>query len=217
LKTLTEKEAREANGMTHPAILPRAFQLDLHLPANHEIQDIVNDYGLQSFYMRETYCDKYSYALITKDFIEDLTGIIGGKTAIEVAAGPGWLSYWLRKRGARVILTTDNMSWHKNEERIFAPGITKGDAAETVLKTNTDFVILSWPYMDKMASKIWEAMAPGQKMVYIGEGEGGCCADDTFFSMVLASDEEGLNWEKRVKSLLQWQGLHDRCHVLEKK
>ena len=188
--------------------LPEVFELDLRLPTNEEVQGYARDLSLQRFYMREVYCEKYSYALLTKDFIEDLAMIIGAETAIEVGAGAGWLSYWLRQHGANMVSTTDDMSWKKKEKRIYAPGVEQEDAVSAVLDNRTSFVLLCWPYMDDMAERVWKALTPGQKLIYIGETNGGCCANDNFFQMV-----GNMDWDNRVKSLVQWDGIHDICCV----
>jgi hypothetical protein len=190
--------------------LPDSLLLDKSLPDNEEIRPIVESFD--EIMTRFEYCDRYSFPLITRDFIEELAQVVDGGTVVEVACGTGWLSHWLRESGVNVLKTTDNKTWTRSEKRVYAPCVEIGDAVETAERTRADFIILSWPYMDDLAYHVWSALDKGQRLIYIGETGGGCCASDEFFESVGGQ----LDYDRRVERLLQWIGIHDICCVLEK-
>ena len=78
-----------------------------------------------------------------------------------------------------------------------------------------DVVILSWPdYDTSFASQILEKMKPGQTLIYIGEGYGGCTGDDNFFNLL--EEKTSLNneiTEKLQEHSLSWSGVHDTWYV----
>lgn len=69
-------------------------------------------------------------------------------------------------------------------------------------------LLLCWPpYDSKMASQCLRAFQ-GDSVAYVGEHEGGCCADDAFFKAL----EKG--WENvREVDLPQWPGMHDYLSI----
>ena len=68
-------------------------------------------------------------------------------------------------------------------------------------------LFLCWPYMDDMAYQAL-GLYQGQTVIYIGEGRGGCCANDEFFS-TLADDWEAVE----EVEIPQWWGVHDYLTV----
>jgi hypothetical protein len=61
-------------------------------------------------------------------------------------------------------------------------------------------------------------MRPGQYLLYIGEGHGGCTADDGFFESTCDHQvlfDEAFN--KVSKSFVQFVGLHDMPELYLKK
>jgi len=98
------------------------------------------------------------------------------------------------------------------------PIVTKEDAVRFVKRSgDADMIVCSWPYMNPLMHMIWNAMKPGQYLLYIGEDYGGCTADDGFFNAVSGHEiEDDKDFIKIKKSFIQFSGLHDRP-VLYKK
>ena len=48
-------------------------------------------------------------------------------------------------------------------------------------------------------------------MIYVGEGQDGCCANDKFFNLIYR------NWESEELPIPQWLGLHDNIFILKRK
>lgn len=69
---------------------------------------------------------------------------------------------------------------------------------------------MSWAYMDDVGYKVLKAMQevnPKCIMLYIGEWEGGCTANDDFFSSI--QEIEDKEFDEAVKHFKQWRGIHD--------
>lgn len=73
-------------------------------------------------------------------------------------------------------------------------------------------LFLCWPpYEDPMAAQCLERFH-GDTLIYIGEGEGGCTADDKFHEML---DQQ---WELLENvAIPQWNGLHDSMHIYRRR
>lgn len=148
--------------------------------------------------------------------------------------GSGMLSKALKTCGVD-IMPTDSNSWAKRADEnpeIFKPNawlkepfteIEEIDAIEAIKKygENVGFVIVSWPYMDNVCYNALQTMRnvnPKCKMIYIGEGYGGCCASDMFFDTFdELYDIEHVGYEEysklpisRINKIYkQWAGIHD--------
>jgi len=170
----------------------------------------------QSTYeIKEEYV-KHSFCILTDEFVRALSEALNKlnvETVTELACGPGWLSWWLVKYKTNIVAAVDDKSW-KNHNH-YLPIVKKCDAIEFVKKhPNIDAYILSWPYMDNMAAKIWRAMKKGRILVYIGESTGGCTADEEFFDLVEGHEMEDL-WELEGGHRSFW-GVHDKPTIYRK-
>lgn len=167
----------------------------------------------EAFKLRDQWLKKGMYALVTWQWVKPFAKWIGNKKCLEVMAGRGWLS--LALKSLRIdIIATDDYSWIR--ERNWDDPVTEVeelDAIGAVKKygKDVDIIIMSWPYMDDTAYKTIEALHkinPIALVVYIGEGDGGCTADDEFFEHFQDINDE--EFEKSVSSFQSWWGIHDR-------
>lgn len=69
-----------------------------------------------------------------------------------------------------------------------------------------------WPYMDESISTRVISIFKGNKVIYVGEGEGGCTATKGFFRIL----EHDYNKVSTV-DIPQWVGLHDYVSLWERK
>jgi hypothetical protein len=91
--------------------------------------------------------------------------------------------------------------------------VEEADSVFAVNKYKDRNVFMAWPpYDTSMAYDTALAMYPGQYLIYIGEGYGGCNGDDLFFEYLNDQFEEVDNL-----TIPQWFGLHDYCTVYRKK
>ena len=81
------------------------------------------------------------YCFYSKPLIRRLAAMIGGRRALEIAAGDGTLSRFLADAGVDVTATDDH-SWRDVD---FPDSVTRQDAAEAVRTRRPEVVICSWP------------------------------------------------------------------------
>ncbi len=156
---------------------------------------------------------EHSFPILTEDWILEFNTLTKGKTVVELCAGSGWLSHWLKKYGVNVTATTDDMSWHKSGRlKNILPLVENMDALTAISTYPADIYILSWPYMDDTALKIWEALPAGSTLLYIGEGPHGCTADEAFFESVDIYADSSI-W---IRNFMRFQGLHDYATLIPK-
>lgn len=133
---------------------------------------------------------------------------------IEIGAGTGYWAHMLMERGADIIAydheppSTHENHFHSKRDCFFpvqqGSDVSVSDHADRTL-------FLCWPpYSDPMAANCLRRYK-GARLVYVGEGDGGCCGDDDFWTEI----EKG--W-KEVQSVAipQWYGLHDALTVYER-
>ena len=152
------------------------------------------------------------WTIVYDDWIKELALWIGNRTCLEIIAGAGWIAKALSAHGIDIV-ATDDYSWEKGSHnnhnilRKYQYSIEELEASEAVEKyQDIDILICSWPYMDNEftnACKYWQ----GKPIVYIGEGESGCTADDEFFQG-FEEDESAPEIQ-----LMCWPGLHDHIQI----
>jgi hypothetical protein len=82
------------------------------------------------------------YCFYSRELIEALSEIIGSKNCLEIGAGDGTLSRFLKNQGVQ-ITATDNYSWDKAVS--YSDQVIKLDAREALNTYTPEAVICSWP------------------------------------------------------------------------
>lgn len=195
---------------------------------NHEIPDRYpkgKNYGLtfmnhslnaSSLTYRDEIIDLSGFVFLSKEWVEPLSKWIGNRKCLEVMAGTGSLSKSLQDYGVNIIATDiiddsyfqcrewEDKRWTDIEQ------ISAVDAIEKYGK-DVDIVIMSWPPYQRPDG--YEALMkmreinPDLIMIYIGETEGGCTADDDFFEVAEYIDDE--SFDEAVKEFKSSFGIHD--------
>lgn len=137
-----------------------------------------------------------------------------GARVVDPMAGTGYWAGLLRQTGVDVAAydlnppgTTDN-SFHR-EGATFVD-VYQGAAADTVTLHPDATLLLSWPPYGFDATPILRAFA-GDRIIYIGEGYGGCCGDDDLFELL------GKEWAETAEhDPIQWWGIHDTVTVYDR-
>lgn len=180
------------------------------LPTAQDYLEFARSRDMQLLHVFRTEHIRYSYIPLTDELMRSIRGMTQDlKTVrlVELAAGAGWLTHWLNKYGVYAD-AVDNHSWaFKFCEKL--PLVARTDAVQYVKRhAETDLYILSWPpYKKPLAANIWKAMKSGQYLLYIGEGEGGCTADDKFFELTREHQVED-KWNLQ-NDYFQFWGMHD--------
>ncbi len=82
------------------------------------------------------------YCFYSRQLIERLAVLIGSRSCLEIAAGDGTLTRFLKNHGVR-ITATDNCSWKHGAK--YPDSVVKRDAREALKAYAPEAVICSWP------------------------------------------------------------------------
>lgn len=159
----------------------------------------------------------FSFPIITSDFVKAIVSVakdLSVPSAVELCCGTGWLSYWLRRYGVDCV-GVDDMSWLPKVWE-YRKDVVKCDAIEYVKNNkNINFWILSWPYMNDVAERIWESLKENDFLLYIGEGLNGCTATDKFHRMTEAHEIEEMS-DRLNEKFVSFRCIHDRPFLFRK-
>ena len=156
-----------------------------------------------------------SFALISKDWIKELTPLLRNKKCLEIMAGSGMLAKALFDEGIDII-ATDSKEWQYNDVWF---DIESLDAISAIKKygKDMDYIICSWiPYASNIGTQVIQLMRninPNLKMIYIGEPAGGCCADYSFYDIVEYIENDYI--ENANKKFKRWSGLYDKIYLIK--
>src|SRR5947209_5294851 len=145
--------------------------------------------------VREKCCRTYAYAIAEPASVAFVARHCGPR-AIEIGAGTGYWAWQLSQHGID-ILAYDVAPPDKIPNDFFAPRMEK--PSTTLIKTwhtvqqggpevlaeHADRTLfLCWPpYASDFAYQCL-SVYQGQRLVFIGEGDGGCTGDDDFFNLL---------------------------------
>ena len=158
---------------------------------------------------RHTVCEDHGmWAVIDQQFAKRLADWIGGRKVLEIMAGRGWLAKALTEQGIHVT-ATDNYEWNKGKRGGAVHKVIKSDAQAAVARRARyyDILLVSWPpYGNAEAGLALERWPVEKPVIYIGEQQGDCCADDHFFDVFDLDNADTI-------PMAYWDGIHDRCYV----
>jgi hypothetical protein len=173
---------------------------------------------LQTILIRESYVGQ-SFVLLTDEFLRSLQALCCDfKSIVELGAGIGWLGHWLGQYGVGVQALIDNKSWAEFSHQGYLEIVQQMDSFDyLMLHPEVELFILSWPQEDDLAARIWQALRPGQYLLYIGEDKGGCTADNDFFGLIHGHEVvNNVTW-KMKQSFLSFDDFHDQPHLYRKR
>jgi hypothetical protein len=146
------------------------------LPSYKTVEQFLREYTRPERYaLFFDFVERYGiYQFWNKEYIECLAGEIkrrvGSDLVLEVAAGDGMLSYWLRQYGVNV-KATDSGKWYDKIKRRGEVEII--DAVSAVRKYKPRMVVASWlPWDEPIDVQIFNEKVPF--IVLIGEEHGAC-------------------------------------------
>lgn len=185
-----------------------------------EIPQRYNEEFINSFKSIESRFEvipKQGYPLVTWDWIDILVSFIGDSKCLEIMSGLGTISYALRQKNVDVICT-DDCSWDDRWDDNKWTDVERKDAIEAIREygTSVDYIIMSWAYMDDTAYRCLQTMRetnPNCKMIVIGEGYGGCTADDDYFENIDIIENTMVH--KMNDNYQNWMGIHDYIELVK--
>jgi len=172
-----------------------------------------------SYQIRHEWQEKGMYAMVTWDWVNPLVKYIGKRRVIEVMSGAGWLAGALREKGVN-IMATDNYSWADKRGWEMQTEVEKINCFKAIEQygRSRSLLIMSWPYMDDKAyhcARLYHSVNPSGKIIYIGESQGGCTANDKFFSHTETVRTK--SFQQVIYNYKTWFGVHDRPMLLKYK
>jgi len=176
-------------------------------------------------FLRGTYVGAYSWSVPTLEVLQEIIAFADGPIE-EHMAGGGYWAYLLRQLGAAI--TAYDIGENENyEPKVFWTDVAQHNAAEGPISKEAT-IMVQWPPMEHWdnihdydnrkeipgsdgSSPLIEKMQIGQKLVYVGEGWGGCTGTERFHDIL------GKCFA-RLSSLEipQWPGLGDHVHLFTK-
>ena len=156
-------------------------------PATHIILD--GYANIRYFADRFALCGTYSWSICSPGDIAWIKGILGGRGIVEPGAGTGYWAWQMEQAGIDVVAyepaeVTDNKFAHREWTTLL-----RDDHAAP--KHHPDRALfLCWPsYAEPWAAQALSCYS-GDMLIYAGEPEGGCTADDDFYRLLDAEWEE---------------------------
>jgi hypothetical protein len=150
------------------------------------------------FFLRQHVVDAFGFALPGPGTaFPDAVRPFG--PVLEIGAGLGTLGRLLRAAGVDCI-STDAKPWKRDTE------VEAMDAEAALSAYPGRTVLCAWPdYQSGWLTDLLARFAPGQHLLLVGEGPGGCTGDDALFE-VLAG------WTRKPmprNAIWRWEGVHD--------
>lgn len=189
------------------------------------------DMGGDLYRQRQDVVRTFAFSVPTDEALDAIAAV---GPIVELGAGTGYWASLLRDRDVDILAFDHKPAGPEHGNWWYAAAepftdVEIGDIAHAARHADRT-LMLSWPpYSDPMAVRALEAYenAGGRTLVYIGEGSGGCCANDQFFAR-LGEETYGMTaeapltpgtaWmETRSMLLPQWQGINDSLTIYERK
>lgn len=193
----------------HPHIRPNDFPWE----SGQQVGGL-GDWGPMS--RRLDYTSTYAWT-ITAPATVRFVAQHAGRDAVDPLAGSGYWAYLLGQVGCEVLASdlmppapSSGNEWHRGADT-WVP-VRRADAVDAVRSWGLGrTLLLSWPPYDDPIGALLVGAFPGDRIVYIGEGEGGCCGTGEMFELLRSG------WvEVAEHRPVQWYGLHDWVTVYER-
>lgn len=190
-------------------------QIPENYPNDEDEKVFSHSLGSSSLYARDEIVQNSCFCLLAYDWIRPLAKWIGKRKCLEIMCGSGALSKGLQDCGID-IQATDDFSWPHFKEPW--TNIEKLSAVDAIKKygRERDIVICSWPPMDSAAHDALLTMRqvnPSALMIYIGESNEGCTADDNFFATIRYVEDEF--FYKAIENYKSIWGIHDYPYLIK--
>ena len=177
-------------------------------------------FGIETYFNRSKFTKNYGWAIPSKEAIEGIKKFVGNNKVIEVGSGLGLWAKLLQDAGVHVTatdLSLNPLSEEGKGNRYIDTTNTFTDVEEIgnidAIEKYRDHsaLLMVWPpYDDPMADESLKAFQ-GDKLIFIGEGQGGCTGGEGFFC-TLANE-----WTDRgYINIPNWDGIHDYIHLFTK-
>lgn len=174
-------------------------------------------YGRSDFRQdrRDELVAKYAWAIPNDNAIQLLAGM---GPIVEMGAGNGYWAKLIADAGGKIEPYDKNPGRHHYNSGAFGSvwyPVLDGGPEQITVRHKDHVLLLVWPpYEGALA---FDALTRylkvgGKTVVFVGEGQGGCTADDRFFGLLRARFEEVGDTD-----IPQWYGIHDYLTVYQRR
>ena len=161
----------------------------LNVPFDKVVSYLQQHNGLMyDWYSREYFTNQYGWSVPSQEAIEKIKKFVEGDSVLEIGSGYGMWAKLMKDDGISIYatdhITAPGRDAHVPHKKSFID--VEDLNAERALQKyyGTNVLMMSWPpYESPMAATSLESFG-GNKLIFIGEGQGGCTADDRFFSIL---------------------------------
>jgi hypothetical protein len=179
----------------------------------NNIEDtLYNNRTIRNGALREEVIKRYGFAILTQDIVNRLKPY---QPILEVGAGLGYWAYECKKAGLDYIATDKNTPANNDYFSVDTPrwtSIETTSSRKAIEKYPDRILLICWPdYGCDWAFSTLVAYT-NKYLIYVGEMESGCCANDKFFN------EIDKNWsEIEDLGLKSFYCIHDSAVVYKRK
>jgi hypothetical protein len=184
---------------------------DIQLPGYERPEPMLHWHGggredFKYFAGRFDMCGTYAWSICSPGDITWLREILGGRGVVEPGAGGGYWAWQMEQAGIDVVAYEPRDLADNGHVRREWAALLRDD--HSAPKRHPDRALfLCWPsYNEPWAAQSLSCYS-GDLLIYAGEGQGGCTADDEFFELRDAGWEEISESPKHVS----YWGIH--CHL----
>ena len=173
------------------------------------------------FAQRRRFLAEIGFCLATAEVIDALAALLAARKVLEAGSGSGWLAARLGERGIDILAAdwTDYRTVDRSRKRGYPVREVfrldyHGNAVD-LLPGDYDTMLLVWPnYETQFAQNVACAMRTGQTLIYEGEAEGGCTADQGFFQHLRDSSNPSVSEMAELnKNHRTFPGVHDKWWI----
>jgi hypothetical protein len=172
-------------------------------PDHHKLADC--------YLARERFVKEYAWAIPNELALETIAKY---SPIIEIGAGSGYWARLLSDMGVDIVAydispfsnPIDGNAYTFTKEWF---DVKKGDGREKLI-AGSRTLFMCWPPLHGGDDTL--SLYTGQTLIYVGEGEGGCTGNDRFQEMI-DNDFDLVD----VVNIPQWDGIHDRLRVYNRK
>lgn len=182
-----------------------------YIPSTDEIEEMTQ--GLYNFRQRSHFTVRACWFLPTREWVEHMLKIVEGKKVLELAAGTGFAGAIFRLHG--VDWTSTDIDPARSEGRPWSEvnPVLQLNWQEAVSLIPHDVIFISWwPYNEKEGTDLkiarW-ALANGKRVIFVGEGYGGCTGSADFWRYAKTKNLLPLD-----EDVAQWVGIRDQTYEL---
>jgi hypothetical protein len=165
-----------------------------------------NTLSRKEFSLRQKMVTNFSWAIPNEEALKQIKAL--EMPIVEIGAGSGYWARLLQDIGVEVI-PIDNTEVPNNYVAKKYTTIISGSVEDLVHYQN-HALMLCWPPYDAPMAAEALMYYPGNVVIYIGEGNGGCTGDDKFHQVL---DKWNLIQAVQIP---QWNGIHDELFIYKR-